>query len=471
MHIRCNDWGAQIVATATANFGGNQPRVLMIEPGLEGGVGKHVKDLVALMRRRADFFLLAPNHGGLLRLSGPGLESGPLYFRLPHELDGLVKFLRAAAIGRIHFHHTVRLDNALLRLPEILGVPYDYTVHDYYSFCPQITLTTELFSYCGEPDEAGCNICLRTRPAPANESIEHWRARHRRFVEGAERVFTPSPNVECRVRRHFPNAPIVSAPHLEPPGTKVSSHPVWRHQAGPLKIAVVGALSAIKGADLLEACAIDAARRDLALEFHLVGYPYRKLTHAGNRLAVHGKYRDDDLHRLLENLAPHIAWFPARWPETYSYTLSAVLREALPVAVTNFGAIYDRLTGRALSWALPWQTSAQDWNDFFMKLRSDPPSCEGQLIPAAGSPAERFSYQKDYLLEQSTSANDSDIKTGFDDYRSPLRASPGVLVKYIKGYARLGLSALYRFPGIRRVAVCVFPEYRLQLLRRWLDKF
>jgi hypothetical protein len=120
------------------------------------------------MRQRADFFLLAPNRGGLLRLSEPRPESGQvLYFRLPHEFDGLVKFLRAATIRRVHFHQTVRLHDAILRLPEIFGLPYDYTVHDYYSFCPQITLTTESFVYCGEPNEAGCN-CRHGLPRRTN---------------------------------------------------------------------------------------------------------------------------------------------------------------------------------------------------------------------------------------------------------------------------------------------------------------
>ncbi len=463
--------GTQTVGEAD-ELGGNLPGVLMIEPGLGGGISKHVGDLAALTRSRADFFLLAPNRGGLLRLSRPVPEAGPvLYFRPPHELDGLVNFLRAAAIGRIHYHHTLRLDGAILKLPEILGVPYDYTVHDYYCFCPQITLTTERFLYCGEPNESGCNKCLQIRPARPKESIEQWRSRHRAFVEGADRVFVPSPSVGRRVHRHFPNASIVCALHPEPIGAKDPPQPVWRHRAGHLRILVLGALSPIKGADLLEACAVDAARRGLALEFHLVGYAYRNLSHAEDRLVVHGKYHDDDVPRLLKNISPHVAWFPARWPETYSYTLSAVLREGLPVAATNLGAIYDRLAGRALSWALPWDSAAQDWNDFFLKLKSNPLMCEEQLISAASSQAKQFSYSRDYLLEQSTRIKNGNINTDFDAYRSPLRGSPNVLAQYFKGYARLYLSAMYRFPGIRRIAVSVFPEHRLHLLRRWLDKF
>jgi hypothetical protein len=97
--------------------------------------------------------------------------------------------------------------------------------------------------------------------------------------------------------------------------------------------------------------------------------------------------------------------------------------------------------------------------------------CEGQLVPAASGQAKQFSYPKDYVLEQSNRIKISDVKTDFDAYRSPLRASPEVLAQYVKGYARLCLSAIYRFPGIRRIAVSLFPEHRLQLLRRWLDKF
>ena len=459
------------MSAARNEFGGNRPVVLMIEPGLDGSIGRHVRDLVALMRWRADFLLLAPNRGGLLRLSTSAPKSGPvLYFRSPHELKGLAKFLRAAAVGRIHYHHTVRLDSEILKLPEILGVPYDYTLHDYYCFCPQITLTTESFVYCGEPDESGCNQCLRIRPAPTGESIEHWRSRYRAFVEGAERVFAPSPSVKWRVLRHFPNASIISVPHPEPTWANAASQPVWRHKAGSLRIAVAGALSPIKGADLLEACAIDAARRGLPLQFHLVGYAYRNLSYAAGRLVVHGKYHNDDLHQLLEKVSPHIAWFPARSPETYCYTLSSILHEELPVAATDLGAIYDRLAGRTLSWVLPWKSSAQEWNDFFMKLRCDPLLCEAQLVPPAKDQPQQFSYSKDYLLEQSSHIKNSDVSTNFDAYRNPLRASREVLTQYIKGYSRLCLSAMYRFPGIHRIAVNLFPEHRLQRLRRWLDR-
>jgi O-antigen biosynthesis protein len=449
-----------------------RPAILLIEHGLGGGVAKHVLDLTGLLQERAEFLLLMPNRGGLLKVSRPRAEFSPaLYFRVPQEIAALTEFLRASSIGRIHFHHTLRLDDKITELPHALGIPYDYTVHDYYSFCPQITLTTEVFQYCGEPDEAGCERCLQIRPASTKESIHAWRARNQRFVEGADRVFAPSRSVEQRMRRYFPNAAIVLAPHPEPVEVTSPPQPIWRHRTGSLRIVVLGALNAIKGADLLEASAIDAVDRALPLEFHLIGDAYRNLSRAAGRLTVHGKYRNSDLPGLLERLAPDLTWFPARWPETYSYTLSAALREGLPVAATNLGAIHDRLGGRALSWALPWNASERDWNDFFMALRSNPSQGDGHCVSVTDNYSVPFSYSSHYLLKQPAGIARSGVGRDFDSHRNPLRASPSVLAQYIKGYARDCLSAAYRLPGVRRLAVAVLPEHRLQLLRRWLDKF
>lgn len=363
-------------------------------------------------------------------------------------------------------------------LPEVLGVPYDYTAHDYFSFCPQITLTSAASRYCGEPDADGCGQCLQIRPSPGGESILNWRKRYRVFLEGAARVFVPAPSVEARLRRHFPSANIVLAPHPEASGATDRRRPEWTHKCGNLKVVVLGALNAIKGADLLEECAIDAASRDLPIEFHLLGYAYRHVSSPANRLAVHGRYRDADLPLLLQKLAPHVAWFPAQWPETYSYTLSAALRAGLPVASTNLGAIPDRLAGRDLSWALPWESGALAWNDFLMRLRSDPVSCHGELVPSAARAAKPFSYADDYLVADdhtavSTAASVAPpgIAGRFDSYRSPFRVHPSVIAQYAKGYAREMMSRAYRLPGVRRVAIVAFPEHRLQTLRRWLDRF
>ena len=108
------------------------------------------------------------------------------------------------------------------------------------------------------------------------------------------------------------------------------------------------------------------------LEFELLGYGYRHLqTAPATALTkVHGQYREADLPALLQRVAPDLVWFPAQWPETYSYTLSAALAAGLPVAVPDLGAFVERVADRPWSWVEPWDSSAQGWLDFFLRIRA-----------------------------------------------------------------------------------------------------
>jgi hypothetical protein len=162
-------------------------------------------------------------------------------------------------------------------------------------------------------------------------------------------------------------------------------------------------MSAIKGADVLEAVAIEAAKRGAPVEFHLLGYGYRSLqTQPRARLTVHGGYKEEELPALLQWLQPDLAWFPAQWPETYSYTLSACLAAGLPIVAPDIGAFPERLAGRDWSWVMPWDASAAQWLDFFAQIRErhfiegQPPQQPTATGRAAAQPGATF-YGDSYL--------------------------------------------------------------------------
>jgi glycosyltransferase involved in cell wall biosynthesis len=330
-----------------------------------------------------------------------------LYFSLPDEYELLIEVLNSIGINRVHFHHTMRLAPIVWGLPARLGVKYDYTAHDYYSICPQVSLTTIKNVYCGVPDEDGCNHCLKTRPSPGNVTIDIWRSNHRVLLEGAERVFIPSHAAAHYIKKYFSRINAVVVPH---PEKNTVHHKAVndsfkfnkKNKREKLRVLVIGALSQIKGADLLERCALDAKNRKLPLEFHLVGNAYRSLVVAPkSNLFVHGNYnQDSELPGIINNINPHLAWFPAQWPETYSYTLSAVLDAGLPVATTNLGAIAERIAKRKRSWILDWATTPGEWNQFFCKLRTrrgaNSPSAHGEANKSANPPGI-FSYESHYL--------------------------------------------------------------------------
>lgn len=347
------------------------PLILFITHDRGGGTEQHCRELADLLYGKAVVFRLGAEPGGITALTGYSKgEAAAFYFALPEEYPNLLNVLRQIGISRIHFHHTIRIDNSVWALGRDLNVPQDYTAHDYLAMCPQITLTDENNRYCGELGEAQCRQCLIKRPAGGRQTISEWRERYGALLLESDRVIVPASSVAARYRKYFALKNVVVAAHpdcLDGWNTLIAplSVPVERN----IRVAVIGALSPMKGPDVLEAAVTDASSRGLPIEFKLFGYAYRKLAESEN-LAVHGPYDSADLPGLLAEWKPDIVWFPALWPETYSYTLSECFRLGLPVLVSSLGALADRVQMRPNSWVSPWHLSGAQWNDRIIKLKN-----------------------------------------------------------------------------------------------------
>ncbi len=364
------------LACATDNATAH-PTILAVLHGRGGGTERHAMELAAHLDARAQYLLLLPMSGArvILRILHGGKPGCDLFFTLPGDAQALLDVLRRMGVRHIHYHHFIGYSEFAFSLPQRLGVSYDFTAHDYYTLCPQISLTERDDRYCGEEGEAQCAECLAHRPAPSGgASIQHWRQQHARFLEGARFLIAPSRDALARLLCLAPAAHHILAPHTDIAAGQALPVPSPAPLTGSraLKVAVIGAMSRIKGADVLEEAAIAAKAQGLPVEFHLLGYGYRDLQvqpHAA--LTVHGRYSDDDLPALLRWLAPDVVWFPAQWPETYSYTLSACLLAGLPVVAPSLGAFAERLAGRRWTWVCDWQQTPQQWLEFFCRIRTD----------------------------------------------------------------------------------------------------
>ena len=349
-----------------------RPVILNIMHNREGGTLRHTKELAQQLGDKATFLSLTPAPTGVeLRLEGSH-EAFALRFALPDEHSHLLRTLQQLQVGHIHYHHLLGHAPDIAELPDQLGVTHDFTAHDYYSYCPQISLTDHTDRYCGELGLSQCHQCLSRNPAPGGESIESWRDRHGRLLSHARYLITPSVDVAQRMQRFVPTARIQVVPHASlslQPAEWPQPSPQRVSGNRPLKVVVLGALSKIKGADMLEEVAMLAARHNIQVEFHLLGYAYRSLrTQPKARLTLHGGYEEKDLPLLLEWLAPDAVWFPAQCPETYSYTLSASLETGLPIIAPDIGAFAERLQNRSWTWLCDWQQGANQWLEFFNRI-------------------------------------------------------------------------------------------------------
>lgn len=377
------------------------PKILMVLHNRGGGTLRHVHELIRDISSSAHGLKLYPSSTGEIVLDF-GQTSGDLklYFKLEEEWEEFIEILQSIRIDLVHFHHTLGLPDSLIDLPTTLGCQHDFTIHDYFSLCPQISLTELNNHYCGELGVDQCNNCLIRLPAPKGVDILNWRNSHRHLLETARFVFSPSNDTARRFENYFPEANIVVKPHtdMREPSTSPKRPRLVKDR---LRVAVLGALSPIKGADVLESVACHAAKNGVAVEFHLVGYAYRALhTLPHANLIVYGKYEECDLSSIIEHIKPDVIWFPALWPETYSYTLSSALAANLPIIAPLLGAFPERLTGRAWTWLVKWHQTTEEWVVFFKDLHDSFFSVDFHWPAMSEAPLCRdkiFSYLGDYI--------------------------------------------------------------------------
>ncbi len=388
-----------------------QPLVLAVLHDRAGGTVRHVRELASHLGEQAQFLTLTPAHGHSVKLRMAGEEEGfELAFRLNDQYDALIDVLRRLGVSHVHFHHLLGHGQEVRNLPHLLDVTYDFTAHDYYSYCTHISMTGTGHRYAGG-DRAGPVPVLPRRHA----SADRW--------HGGPMAPGQCPPAGWRTLRARPE-PGYGPPHrgVRAPcaGTRRAAH---RH-AGSLRAAGASAPPAAgrpqaeggghRRAQRHQGCGPSGGRRHRSrapqcargfashrLRLSQPADPAPRAPHRARRI------RRKDLPQLLEWLQPDIVWFPAQWPETYSYTLSAALLAGLPVAVPDIGAFQERVVGRPWSWVRPWDATAPQWLAWFDEIRSMhfatgeapalpqpvplPDGMEGQAAPAG------FRYDTDYL--------------------------------------------------------------------------
>jgi len=377
----------------------DKPKIVVISHKLGGGAQQHIDELVSLYGAQALFLQITPEEEGRsIRLEvfdqGLRLQDG-LYFDGDREYDKLVRLLGELGVGRVHFHHTMGLNPRLWMLARDLGCEYDLTLHDYYLVNGNPTLTDARARYVPDTDGDFDDRCAEHYPLPPGVSAEAWRQNQRMLVEGASRIICPSEDCRRRFLRFYPVQRARAAWHPDYHLSQPYPVPTWTYVPGrPLKVLVLGAISREKGADVLEE--VSSGMHGDSIEFHLLGYAYRALARS---VITHGPYANQDVYRLVEDIAPDVVWFPALWPETYSYTLSVALHLGLPVVVPDIGAFGERVASRALSAVQPWSNTPAQWQVFWREILQTgelPLGENSGSAPASRGSTDNF-YHREYL--------------------------------------------------------------------------
>jgi glycosyltransferase involved in cell wall biosynthesis len=343
----------------------------MITHSLGGGTARHVQELAARLESEGTPVLFCQperENNDVFRISDPEVLTTPNIVALyaSESPDLFLAQIQALGVERVHIHNLAGYSKLM---PEYLvaalngsTVSYDITVHDYQHWCPQIDLVGLTGNYCGEPDEHSCQTCINHLGSSFGKvSISKWRAGHEQLLRGARAVFTPSQDTAARLARQIPGLRIEVRPHevinISPrvAAKEPAARDATQNKEGGIlgvrrvRVGVIGRLTESKGAEVLRRAAAYVAAERLPIEFVVIGRVLGGIKDA----QVRGRYVESELDAILVREQLDVIFFPAVWPETYSYTLTAALRSGLPIVAFDLGAIAERLRAHRVGTVLP----------------------------------------------------------------------------------------------------------------------
>jgi GT2 family glycosyltransferase/glycosyltransferase involved in cell wall biosynthesis len=365
-----------------------QEFVLVVSNELEGGTARAVRDIEAFtLYGGAKVLTLSVGAGGLLVLRGetPLLQAG----FAPEEMADLFALLDAAAPQRVMVHQFLGFPASFLDAlgPWLKGRESLFWAHDFYAFCPRVTMIDAIGRFCGGADEDTCARCVAMEGAHEASRLTHLTpAGHRALFASLLGSFThrlaPSANAASYLSRLFPKLHWEVLPHPEPEAGVAA-----KARAGSDdEILLLGAIGPHKGSQLL----LDIARRARLthphLQFRIIGYSNldNALKAIGN-VIITGKYAPEELPELLAEAKGRLGLFLPGWPETYSYTLSELVRHGFIPLVPDIGAPADRVRAAKYGVVFPFPASPEAVLQTIDDIRS------GKLKPVAkGATPSRF---------------------------------------------------------------------------------
>jgi GT2 family glycosyltransferase len=362
-----------------------QRYLLFVMHNLGGGAKAHADDLAdRLALENYPVLELSAKTNGLWVLK---VITKPysLNYRYPEDYDEIINDLKELGVWRIHYHQTLGFPKTVWELPEALGVPYDFTAHDFMPMCPRINLIDETGGFCGDAqyDAQKCNRCIEIngfdegvdlveKYAEFGGSVPNWRHNYQQLLQGAEHIFAPSRSTAAIYNKHFNLKNVLIKQHPEqsftiPVQTKILT------ENTQISVAVIGAIGQHKGYNLLLACAKNALKQGLPLKFVVIGFTSNdKAFDSLHNVTITGAYNSLALDDLITKHQCSLALFLSVWPETFCYTLTEAWRNGLYPVAFDMGAIAERINTIGYGELIPYSADPLTINQTLMNVAKQP---------------------------------------------------------------------------------------------------
>lgn len=341
----------------------NKKYILMITHSLGGGTKVAVEAISKLISDSDTGILILEGGECFWTLKEYGTELKVLYS--DKDSANLANDLLKLPILLVHYHQVIYFPWDIWELPSVLNIPYYISIHDYLYICPRLNLIDNHSSYCGEPESSyTCDECVSKNGTysglfdkfdDVGHSVEMWRKRFEKYFNMAKMVIAPSIDAKCRMEHYYPGANIVFKAHPE-----IFDFELREVHSEGINIVVLGAISKIKGFDLLQECIQYADLNKMKIHFHIVGYTADDTAFAQySNVTIYGTYLREELDDILKLTQANIALFLSCWPETYSYTLSEAWAHGLYPIALDIGAFRGRIEETGVGEIISFPTTAE----------------------------------------------------------------------------------------------------------------
>ncbi len=340
------------------------PRALFVISTTTGGTPQTNLDLMRAISDKYSCFLLRCDKSTiyLSKLVNGELQTleethlGVSINALEHrseEYDIIVaEILFKYKIELLHIRHIAWHSLNLSSIAKSMNVPVIYSMHDFYSLCPTVTLSNESGKYCAgtcNNKSQDCKAALWEEGEIINlknNYIYRWREQFNDFLSYCDSIITTDDSAKQQICEIFPQLEKKFAviPHgrdfpIMHPGKRLDSTP------GKIKVIVPGNISVAKGALLIKKMIEED--KENTLEFHFLG----KVAPELNGLGIHhGTYTRDDVVEKIKEIQPHIGIVLSLWPETFCHTLTEMWAAGIPVLGVDLGAVGHRIKQSGAGW-------------------------------------------------------------------------------------------------------------------------
>jgi len=131
----------------------------------------------------------------------------------------------------------------------------------------------------------------------------------------------------------------------------------------------LGAIGDHKGYGMLLSLANDARRRNLPLEFIVIGFTQDDVSVLETgKVFITGKYEEGEAQSLLSLHGLSAALFLSIWPETWCYTLSETWKAGIWPIALDTGAVAERIREAGAGSLLPFGLQASEYNDRILSV-------------------------------------------------------------------------------------------------------